>query len=98
MEAAKRFFEQAVAVVGHVPDQVTTDGHASYPRAVHETMGDTVQHRTNTYLNNRLEQDHRGIKPNESKSRARWRTPLPALSSHISGFANLCILSSDRTY
>lgn len=53
MEAAKRFFEQAVAVVGHVPDQVTTDGHASYPRAVHETMGDTVQHRTNKYLNNR---------------------------------------------
>jgi putative transposase len=62
MEAAQRFFNQAVAVVGHVPDQVTTDGHASYPRAVHETMGNTVQHRTNKYLNNRLEQDHRGIK------------------------------------
>jgi len=25
-------------------------------------MGDTVQHRTNKYLNNRLEQDHRSIK------------------------------------
>jgi transposase-like protein len=25
-------------------------------------MGIHVQHRTNTYLNNRLEQDHRGIK------------------------------------
>jgi transposase-like protein len=62
MEAAKQFFKQAVAVVGHVPDQVTTDGHTSYPRAVRETMGSNVQHRTNTYLNNRLEQDHRGIK------------------------------------
>jgi len=62
MEAAQRFFKQAATVVGHVPDQVTTDGHASYPRAICETMGDDVHHRTNKYLNNRLEQDHRGIK------------------------------------
>jgi transposase-like protein len=62
MEAAKRFFRQAVAIVGHAPERVTTDGHASYPRAVRETMGDQVHHRTNKYLNNRLEQDHRGIK------------------------------------
>jgi putative transposase len=41
---------------------VTTDGHASYPRAVRETLGDQVLHRTNKYLNNRLEQDHRGVK------------------------------------
>jgi putative transposase len=62
MDAAKRFFEQAVAVVGHTPESVTTDGHRSYPRAIRETMGSEVVHRTNTYLNNRLEQDHRGIK------------------------------------
>ncbi len=62
MEAAQRFFKQAVEVVGHIPDQVTTDGHASYPRAIRETMSSNVQHRTNKYLNNRLEQDHRGIK------------------------------------
>jgi putative transposase len=36
MEAAKQFFKQAVGVVGHVPDQVTTDGHMSYPRAIRE--------------------------------------------------------------
>jgi hypothetical protein len=36
-------------------DQVTTDGHTSYPRAIRETMSSNVQHRTNTYLNNRLE-------------------------------------------
>jgi len=62
MEAAQRFFQQAVDVVGHTPEQVTTDGHTSYPRAIRETMGSNVQHRTNKYLNNRLEQDHRGIK------------------------------------
>jgi transposase-like protein len=62
MEAAQRFFNQAVAVVGHSPDQVTTDGHASYPRAIRETIGNNVRHRTSKYLNNRLEQDHQGIK------------------------------------
>ena len=52
-DAAKRFFEQALAVVGHAPERVTTDGHASYPRAVREILGENVQHRTNKYLNNR---------------------------------------------
>lgn len=62
MEAAQQFFKQALAVVGQVPDRVTTDGHASYPRAVREVPGNGVQHRTNKYLNNLLEQDHRGVK------------------------------------
>src|SRR6266567_8593791 len=62
MEAAKRFFKQAVEVVGHAPQRVTTDGHDSYPRAIRETLGCDVIHRCNPYLNNRVEQDHRGIK------------------------------------
>lgn len=62
MEAVKRFFRQAVSVYGHAAEQVTTDGHASYPRARRETKGSHVQHRTSTYLNTRLEQDHRGVK------------------------------------
>jgi transposase-like protein len=62
MEAAKRFFKQTVETVGHVPERVTTDGHNSYPRAIREILGSAVIHRCNPYLNNRLEQDHRGIK------------------------------------
>jgi transposase-like protein len=62
MDAAKQFLAQAFAVVGHAPEMVTTDGHRSYPRAVCETLGSAVGHRTNKYLNNRLEQDHCGIK------------------------------------
>lgn len=62
MEAAHSFFEQAVVVVGHAPETVTTDGHRSYPRAIRETMGSEVTHRTNKYLNNRIEQNHREIK------------------------------------
>jgi putative transposase len=62
LEAAKRFFKQAVDVVGHAAERVTTDGHDAYPRALRETLGNDVLHRTNKYLNNRIEQDHRGIK------------------------------------
>ncbi len=62
MEAAKRFFTRARAVVGHAPEKVTTDGHDAYPRAIRETLGPEVRHRTSRYMNNRMEQDHRGIK------------------------------------
>ena len=62
MEAAKRFFQKALSTAGEPPKRVTTDGHDAYPRAVKEELGKNVQHRTSRYLNNRLEQDHRGIK------------------------------------
>ena len=41
---------------------MTTDGHDAYPRAIRQVLGRKVVHRTNRYLNNRLEQDHRGVK------------------------------------
>ena len=62
MEAAKQFFQKALSTAGEPPEKVTTDGHDAYPRAVRETLGKGVLHRTSRYLNNRLEQDHRGIK------------------------------------
>ena len=69
-EAARQFFQQAVAVVGSVPDQVTTDGHTASPRAIRETMGHAGLHRTTTSLHTRLEQDHRGIKQRYDPLRA----------------------------
>jgi transposase-like protein len=62
LAAAKAFFRSAKAVTGVMPDRVTTDGHDAYPRAIRTVLGKHVRHRTNSYLNNRLEQDHRGIK------------------------------------
>jgi len=62
MAAAKRFFRSAKAVTGVIPDRVTTDSHDAYPRAIRTAFGSSVWHRTNCYLNKRLEQDHRGIK------------------------------------
>jgi transposase-like protein len=62
MAAAQAFFRSAKSATGIVPDRVTTDGHGSYPRAIRSTLGRQVTHRTSVFKNNRLEQDHRGIK------------------------------------
>ena len=62
MAAAKAFFQSAKAVTGVTPARVTKDGHDSYPRAIRTVLGAGAKHRTNQYLNNRIEQDHRGIK------------------------------------
>ena len=63
MAAAKAFFRSAKAVTGVTPARVTTDGHDSYPRAIRTELDVGVKHRTNQYyLNNQIEQDHRGIK------------------------------------
>jgi transposase-like protein len=44
MAAAQRFFQSAKAVTGQTPEQVTTDGHDSYPRAIAEVLGKRVKH------------------------------------------------------
>jgi len=62
LAAAKAFFRSARMVTGVAPDRVTSDGHDAYPAAIRSELGEAVRHRTNAYLNNRLEQDHRGIK------------------------------------
>jgi putative transposase len=62
LAAAEAFFRSAWTVTGVTPDRITTDGHDAYPRAIRNVFGDRVTHRTNRYLNNHLEQNHRGIK------------------------------------
>ena len=62
LTAAEACFRSAWAVTGVTPDRITTDGHDAYPRAIRQVFGDQVMHRTNRDSNNRLEQDHRGIK------------------------------------
>jgi transposase-like protein len=60
--AAEAFFRSARAVTARVPARVTTDGQGAYPGAIKTELGESVIHRTNRYLNNHVEQDHRGIK------------------------------------
>jgi DDE domain/ATP-grasp domain len=57
MAAATVFFDSAKTATGITPARVTTDGHDSYPRAIRTELGKAVRHRTNRYLNNRIETD-----------------------------------------
>ncbi len=69
VEAAELFFKQAHPPVGtrtvgegNKPEKLTTEGHNSYPKAIRKTLGPNVEHRTNKYLNNLVEQSPRKIK------------------------------------
>jgi transposase-like protein len=67
IQAAKRFFKRAFRTTKQIPETITTDKNASYPPAIDELkkeglLPNSAVHRTNKYLNNRIEQDHRRIK------------------------------------
>jgi putative transposase len=78
MAAAIAFFRSAKAVTRVTPSRVTTDGHDSYPRAIRTAPGMNVRHRTSRYLNNRIEQDHRGIKSRYDPMRGFGSAPSAA--------------------
>jgi transposase-like protein len=64
--AAKAFFAKAIKSQG-VPQTITLDGYAASHRAVRELKGDgalpeSTKLRSSNYLNNLIEQDHRGVK------------------------------------
>ena len=61
-EAAEAFFIQAAKTSGIYPDQITTDKEAALYSAIENVFGDYTTHRDSKFMNNRIEQDHRGIK------------------------------------
>jgi putative transposase len=77
LENSTAFLVQAVQTVGHLPHRVTTDGESSYPGAIEAALGKRVEHPTNKYLNNKLEQDHRGVK-GRVKSMLGFKNPASA--------------------
>ena len=65
--ATKAFFRKAMKTQGSAPRTITLDGYAASHRAVREMKTDgqlppDTQVRSSKYLNNLVEQDHRGIK------------------------------------
>ena len=44
------------------PERVVTDGHSSYPRAISEVLGESVEHQVSKSVNNPVEQSHRKLK------------------------------------
>jgi transposase-like protein len=65
--AAKAFFRKAIKGQGSTPRTITLDGYAASHRAVREMkaegqMPTDTKLRSSKYLNNLIEQDHRGVK------------------------------------
>ena len=44
------------------PERVVTDGHSSYPRAISEVLGASVQHEVSKSIHNPVEHSHRQLK------------------------------------
>ncbi len=62
MKAAIRFFEQCQKTTGVTPSQITTDKEPALAIGIKSVFGDETNHRTSKYMNNVMEQSHRGIK------------------------------------
>jgi transposase-like protein len=67
VDATKAFFSKAIRHQGRPPLTITLDGYAASHRAVREMQTDGLlpkrtKLRSSKYLNNIIEQDHRGIK------------------------------------
>ena len=65
--AAKAFFRKAIESHGSPPRTITLDGYAASRRAVRDMKADgqllaDTKVRSSKYLNNLIEQDHRGVK------------------------------------
>ena len=67
VKAAKAFFRKALETQGRAPVSITLDGYAASHRAVRELPAQSPRWkytllRSSKYLNNMIEQDHRGVK------------------------------------
>ena len=67
MAATKAFFRKAIKSQQRCPRTIALDGYAASHRAVRELKADCslpeeTKLRSSKYLNNLIEQDHRGVK------------------------------------
>jgi transposase-like protein len=90
--AAKAFFKKAIRHEGRPPHTITLDGYAASHRAVREMRDDRLlpkrmKLRSSKYLNNLIEQDHRGI-----KSRTRPMLGFKSFASAANAIAGVELL------
>ncbi|MCP4762172.1 MAG: IS6 family transposase [archaeon] len=59
---AEKFFKQMQNTMSFDPEQITTDKEKALYPAIENTFNNTTKHRDSKFMNNIIEQDHRGIK------------------------------------
>jgi len=65
VKAARKFLNKAISRHGDVPEKITIDGSAANEAAIksyNQEHGTSIEIRKTKYLNNLVEQDHRGVK------------------------------------
>lgn len=72
-EAAYKFFLQCSKASNIIPNQITTVKEPGFKGAILKALGPDVMHLDNKYLNNRIEQNHRGVKS--------WYGPMKGFKS-----------------
>lgn len=60
--AAEAFFKQCHNTTSVMPEQVTVDKERALRNGIETNFGDNTKVRDSKYMNNRIEQDHRGVK------------------------------------
>jgi putative transposase len=60
--AAEACFRQAQETTGGTPEQITADKERALYPAIKNILKDNTKHRDSNYMNNAIEQNHRGIK------------------------------------
>ena len=78
IKKSQAFFEQAAQTSGVIPNQVTTDKEAALYPAMNSVFPADTKHRDSKYMNNRIEQNHRGIK-SRYKVMKSFKNPFCAL-------------------
>ena len=61
-DAAETFFRQAQNTTEITPERITTDKEPALYPAIRNVFRNATKHRDSKYMNNVIEQDHRGIK------------------------------------
>ncbi len=77
-KAAEAFFKQAIDTTGIVPEKIMTDKEPALYPAIRSVFGDKTLHRDSKYMNNKIEQNHRGIK-SRYKVMKGFKHPISAL-------------------
>ena len=61
-QAAKEFFQQCFDTTCVLPEQITVDKEPALANGINHVFHGAVTVRDNKFMNNRMEQDHRGVK------------------------------------